>query len=133
MNCSDYSTSYVCRTCGSLLSVGFDTSTQHGAGGAISTIDVTTQGAVPILGPNGEFCRVCRAEDQVRRQQGLEPLRGKRQHVGGVEAHIGIPQANVLDSTMGGDLDVVAVPYVLKYLVAELAAMGIKMSFGVSP
>ncbi len=22
MNCSDYSTSYVCRTCGSLLSVG---------------------------------------------------------------------------------------------------------------
>ena len=134
MNCSDYSTSYVCRTCGSLLSVGFDTSasSRHG-GGAISTIDVTTQGTTPILGPNGEFCRVCRAEDEVRHQQGLEPLRGKRQPIGGVEATIAIPQSNVINSLSGGDLDVVAVPYVLKYLVAELAAMGIKMSFGVSP
>lgn len=134
MNCSDYSTSYVCRTCGSLLSVGFDTSasSRHG-GGAMSTIDVTTQGTTPILGPNGEFCRVCRAEDEVRHQQGLEPLRGKRQPIGGVEATIAIPQSNVINSLSGGDLDVVAVPYVLKYLVAELAAMGIKMSFGVSP
>jgi DNA-directed RNA polymerase I subunit RPA2 len=99
----------------------------------MSTIDVTTQGTTPVLGPNGEFCRVCRAEDEVRRQQGLEPLRGKRQPIGGAEATIGIPAHNVINNVTGGDLDVVAVPYVLKYLVAELAAMGIKMSFALSP
>ena len=32
-----------------------------------------------------------------------------------------------------GDLDVIAVPYVLKYLVAELAAMGLRMSFAIAP
>lgn len=135
MNCSDYSTSYVCRTCGSLLSVGFDNEAgeRSAAGGGISTIDALNQASNPILGPHGEFCRVCKVEDDIRRQQGLEPLRGKRQPIGGAESHLRFSRDSVLRSTFGGDLDVVAVPYVLKYLVAELAAMGIKMSFQVSP
>ncbi|PWZ03132.1 putative RPA135-DNA-directed RNA polymerase I, 135 kd subunit [Testicularia cyperi] len=135
MNCSDYSTAYVCRTCGSLLSVGFDGEARQrsSGGGSISTIDATNEDSNAVLGPNGEFCRVCKAEDDVRREQGMEPLRGKRQPIGGVESHVSVPKQNVLRSNAGGDLDVVAVPYVLKYLVAELAAMGIKMSFAVSP
>jgi DNA-directed RNA polymerase I subunit RPA2 len=34
-------------------------------------------------------------------------------------------------SAKGGDLDVVAVPYVFRYLCAELAAMGIAVSLEV--
>jgi DNA-directed RNA polymerase I subunit RPA2 len=43
---------------------------------------------------------------------------------------VAVPSSNVL-SAKGGDLDVVAVPYVFRYLCAELAAMGIAVSLEV--
>ncbi|KAN0060699.1 hypothetical protein ACQY0O_007357 [Thecaphora frezii] len=145
MNCSDYSTAYVCRTCGSLLSIAFDNdgNLPQGGGGSggfgssssssnnIYTIDAKSQrpdGGAPIRGPNGEYCRVCKIEDDIRRENGEPPLQGKRQPIGGAESRYKVPKENVLRS-VGGDLDVIAVPYVLKYLVAELAAMGLKISF----
>ena len=43
-----------------------------------------------------------------------------------------LPKGNVLGGHMaGGDLDVVAVPYVFRYLCAELASMGIAVSLEV--
>ena len=73
------------------------------------------------LGPHGEYCRVCRRAAQagqaVRRLDASKRVR--------------MPRSNVL--RRAGDLDVIAVPYVLKYLVAELAAMGLRMSFAIAP
>ena len=127
MNCSDYSTAWVCRTCGSMISLGYD---NVGLG---STILGAGSVAKPT-GPGGEYCRVCRAmaeeEDQLARQSFVNGTNEKLAVAGDVR--VSIPSANFLGSTSkGGDLDVVAVPYVFRYLCAELAAMGIAVSVAV--
>ena len=136
MNCSDYSTAYVCRTCGSLMSVGFDDdSALVSDEGRTGVYAIDAAGAPPVLGPNGEYCTVCRAEDEMRAENGEPPLpkgAGKRTPLGGAEQRFTIPRQNVLRSQPGTSLDVIAVPYVLKYLVAELAAMGIKLIFEIA-
>jgi len=122
MNCSDYSTAWVCRTCGSLISLGYDD---------VSLGEVSASGVMRALGPGGEYCRVCRAsaenEDERARQAlgtSQRPDRGPPS-----EVSVAIPSSHVLGSTSkGGDMDVVAVPYVFRYLCAELAAMGIAVS-----
>ncbi|KAL1923734.1 uncharacterized protein VTP21DRAFT_8714 [Calcarisporiella thermophila] len=81
MNCSDYTQSYVCRKCGSLLS------------------PVTAQAQTNAPGdrnpPRREIeCRVCRT---------------------------------------GQYIDLVAIPYVFRYLATELMSMGIKMKLEVDP
>ena len=77
-------------------------------------------------GLNGLYCRVCRHEQENGRQEQEDiPMADK------VSNAIQIPPENVILRASGG-LDVVAIPYVLKYLCAELASMGIKMSFDVS-
>lgn len=121
MNCSDHSTSYICRTCGSLISLGYDE-----AGGALQgaiTIDRSNEDAAhTALGPNGEYCRVCREAGK----RGIDVrLRNGQQGVT-------IPKSNVIKRRVG-DLDVVAIPYVLKYLAAELASMSMRLSFKVEP
>ena len=118
LNCSDYTTAYVCRTCGSLISLSYD---EHAAIaipglGAVQTIENTDEQRTP-LGPNGEYCRACRVAAQGARRPDAPRVK--------------LPKANVLRRV--GDLDVVAVPYVLKYLVAELAAMNLKIRFQVGP
>ncbi|KAL4076292.1 beta and beta-prime subunits of DNA dependent RNA-polymerase [Scleroderma citrinum] len=125
MNCSDYSTAWVCRTCGSLISLGYDD---------VSLGEVSSSGIMRASGPGGEYCRVCRAiadeEDERARQAlttGQNPNRGPQP-----EVSVAIPSSHVLGSTRkGGDMDVVAVPYVFRYLCAELAAMGIAVSLEV--
>ncbi|KDN44902.1 DNA-directed RNA polymerase I polypeptide 2 [Tilletiaria anomala UBC 951] len=125
MNCSDYSTAWVCRTCGSLISLGYENSTMAG----VQAIDIKTDQS-ELLGPSGEYCRICRAEDERRLREGERPLQP-----GQTLAHkengsaFKVPKEMVL--RRGGSLDVIAVPYVLKYLVAELAAMSMRISFEV--
>jgi DNA-directed RNA polymerase I subunit RPA2 len=68
-NCSDYSTAWVCRTCGSLISLGYEISAMAG----VRTIDIKTDQS-EILGPNGEYCRICKAEDDRRRREGERSL-----------------------------------------------------------
>ncbi len=152
MNCSDYSTAWVCRTCGSLISLGYDIGTMPGVrtvdiksagsgegdmagGSAGETIHFGSAGAgnLDALGPNGEYCRLCRAEDERMRDAGLDP----EQQQGGSgrqpsESSFKVPKNLVLRRGRGrgpGSLDVIAVPYVLRYLCAELAAMSMKISF----
>ena len=127
MNCSDYSTAWVCRTCGSMISLGYD---NIGLGSTI----LGAESVVKATGPGGEYCRVCRAvveeEDQLARQS-LTDGKTEKFAVSG-DIRVSIPSANFLGSTSkGGDLDVVAVPYVFRYLCAELAAMGIAVSVAV--
>ena len=56
MNCSDYSTAWVCRRCGSLISLGFD----ELAGGE-----------------GGEYCRICDGGEHRGHEGEPVVLRGK--------------------------------------------------------
>ena len=116
LNCSDYTTAFVCRTCGSLMSLSYDDAAGvHVPGlGVVQTIE---RSHTP-LGPHGEYCRVCRHAADAQR-------------VHAPHQRVQVPPSHVL--RRAGDLDVIAVPYVLKYLVAELAAMGLRMSFAIAP
>ncbi|KAH9939259.1 beta and beta-prime subunits of DNA dependent RNA-polymerase [Epithele typhae] len=122
MNCSDYSTAWVCRTCGSLVSLGYD--------------DVSLGAAALPSGPGGEYCRVCRAaaeEVDVRERAALANGGAHAAGAGaGADVRVSIPPGHVLNAgARGGDMDVIAVPYVFRYLCAELASMGIKISLEV--
>jgi len=110
-----------------MISLGYD---NIGLGSTILGAEST----VKPTGPGGEYCRVCRAvaeeEDQLARQSLANGTNGKFAVVGDVQ--LSIPSTNFLGSTSkGGDLDVIAVPYVFRYLCAELAAMGIAVSVAV--
>lgn len=126
MNCSDYSTAWVCCTCGSFISLGYDDV-------SLGEVVVGNSESLKPTGPGGEYCRVCRAAseklEEYERQE-LETGQHLRQPMADVS--VGIPSRNVLTRVAkGGDLEVIAVPYVFRYLCAELAAMGIAVSVGV--
>jgi len=101
MNCSDYSTAWVCRKCGSLISLGYEE--QVGSLGDSS---------------GGEYCRICRGEDDNVRGEGVT---------------VNVPNTVKVQEGVGRgkDMDVIAVPYVFRYLCAEMACMGIKVSVAV--
>ncbi|KAI0717958.1 beta and beta-prime subunits of DNA dependent RNA-polymerase [Fomitopsis betulina] len=126
MNCSDYSTAWVCRTCGSLISLGYeDVSLGEMVVGSLDKLKPT--------GPGGEYCRVCRAaaeeEDTRARTAMANGRNGGSVHT---DLRVSISSQHVLGpSSKGGDLDIVAVPYVFRYLCAELASMGIAISLEV--
>ena len=125
MNCSDYSTAWVCRTCGSLISLGYD---DVSLGEAV----VGNAGSLKSAGPGGEYCRVCRAEAEEEEERERRALVTGQNLQQSPPLNVAISSQHVLGrSVKGGDLDVVAVPYVFRYLCAELAAMGIAVSLEV--
>ena len=104
MNCSDYSTGWVCRTCGSLISLGYDS--------VASAARVGRDNVDPLasLGPSGEYCRICRADDdEALKLEGV-----------GVEAETGPPSVrfSLADNAerigRRGQMDVIAIPHVFK-------------------
>jgi DNA-directed RNA polymerase I subunit RPA2 len=118
MNCSDYSTAWVCSTCGSIISLGYD---EVGLGTHIGFDSSDKNAARTDLGPSGEYCRLCRAareEEEKNTQDGAKT--------------VGLTLAGQpgLGPRRSG-LSVIALPFVFRYLVAELAAMGINLSVGV--
>ena len=133
LNCSDYTTAFVCRTCGSLISLSYDEAAGMalpGLGTSVQTIERgTPQGGAP-LGPNGEYCRVCRATREAEAAAAGDEEKPSFQSLGSAQS-VTVPSSCVV-ARPAGDLDVIAVPYVLKYLVAELAAMGLRMRFQVA-
>ncbi|KAH9833798.1 beta and beta-prime subunits of DNA dependent RNA-polymerase [Rhodofomes roseus] len=127
MNCSDYSTAWVCRTCGSLISLGYEDV-------SLGEMVVGTSDKLKPTGPGGEYCRVCRAAAEEEAELARQALANG--HNGRTSAHVdvrvAIPSQHVLGpAAKGGDLDIVAVPYVFRYLCAELASMGIAISLEV--
>jgi DNA-directed RNA polymerase I subunit RPA2 len=123
MNCSDYSTAWVCRTCGSLISLGYDD---------VSLGETIAGTSKPAAGPGGEYCRACRAEAQEEDERARAEFAnggksGKKRH----DVRMAISAQNMVRRTKGGDLDIVAIPYVFRYLCAELASMGIAVSLEV--
>ncbi|EKM59942.1 uncharacterized protein PHACADRAFT_115318 [Phanerochaete carnosa HHB-10118-sp] len=125
MNCSDYSTAWVCRTCGSLISLGYDDV-------SLGEMVIGTSGKLKPTGPGGEYCRVCRAaaeEEEERERKALATGQNASKQNG---LKVAIASQQMLGpSSKGGDLDIVAIPYVFRYLCAELAAMGINISLEV--
>lgn len=119
MNCSDYSTTWVCRTCGSLISLGYNDSTPN----------VKTS---KLIGPGGQYCRVC-LEDADDHDTQVRSIVGKNPNPGRIgDITIALPSDHVLSGqAKGSGLDIVAVPFVFRYLCAELASMGIAVSLEV--
>jgi DNA-directed RNA polymerase I subunit RPA2 len=126
MNCSDYSTAWVCRTCGSLISLGYEDI-------SLGEVAIGPNSSFKPVGPGGEYCKVCRAA--VEEQEELERqaiANGQTVERRPADIQVAISSQNVLgQASKSGDLDVVAVPYVFRYLCAELAAMGITVSLEV--
>lgn len=123
MNCSDYSTAWVCRTCGSIISLGYDD---------VSLGEISTTDAMRAAGPSGEYCRVCRAAAEEGGERAWRALVTGQDRGPTPEVAVAIPTAHLFSSSRkGGDMDVVAVPYVFRYLCAELAAMGIAVALEV--
>lgn len=128
MNCSDYSTAWVCRACGSLVSLGYDA---IGLGREVVGIDEDGRGGGPgfsvkeewAAGPGGEYCRVCRAQAEAESQ-------GRSTPKGELGATLQLERTAGGVENRGADLDVVAVPFVFRLLVAELSAMGIQVTIG---
>jgi len=124
MNCSDYSTAWVCRTCGSLISLGYEDATLG------EVLYGRSESLPKSTGPLGEYCRTCRAraEEEFARSRGSlaedDPAPAQQPDI-----RMALPKKYVVGG--GGDLDVVAVPYVFRYLCAELAAMNIAVSLEV--
>lgn len=117
MNCSDYSTAWVCRTCGSIISLGYD---------EVSLGIKVEAGFSGTKGPSGEYCRICRVENAGQRSSD-DTLPQPQTHV-----TLSYPKQSVVEKYRErGDLDVIAVPFVFRYLCAELASMGIAVTLEV--
>lgn len=124
MNCSDYSTAWICRRCGILSSVGYENRMQEveeegvditvAGGGGVGQPDAYSN-TMKVNGPKGEFCRFCRAQD--------EKEDGHLDQIGmGLEGIV---------KRLESHMDVIEIPFVFRYLIAELMAMGIKIALKV--
>lgn len=115
MNCSDYSTAWVCRTCGSMVSLGYDSISLgrevglHGPDGGREA------------GPGGEYCRICREKGEEEMKARRKAAKGGQMVFERFDGEVGA----------GADMEVVAVPFVFRLLLSELAAMGIAVQVGV--
>ena len=104
MNCSDYSTAWVCRTCGSLISLGFDELRNTTTG----TSDGLTEGY------RREYCRIC--EDREAVETGMahgHVANGTGNGDVEVKQEVGV---RAKGSKGKGEMDVIAVPYVFRYV-----------------
>lgn len=102
LNCSDYTQTSICRSCGSLL---------------------TTQMSVPRIGSLATMrCKRCSTKLEEYTQKGVFVNESDMWEDGQGKKFVG-----------GDDTTTVAIPFVLKYLDSELAAMGIRMRYNVEP
>lgn len=113
MNCSDYSTAWVCRTCGSMVSIGYE---DNGLGTDIGFGEPSFSTRSEA---NGEYCRVCRADEE------QQIAKTKKESV-----KFGLVGEQPEVVRREGGLDVIAVPYVFRYLASELCALGVNLKIG---
>ncbi|KAK8139861.1 DNA-directed RNA polymerase I subunit RPA2 [Apiospora sp. TS-2023a] len=106
MNCSDYSRSWICRKCGSFLSVQPTVSPFVTKKKSVSTVR----------------CRNCAVRLDQMKDGELAKITGEIWEDGQGNQWVG-----------GEDTTLVAVPGALKYLDVELAAMGVKLKYRVDP
>ncbi|KAH3903018.1 DNA-directed RNA polymerase I subunit RPA2 [Saccharomycodes ludwigii] len=112
LNCSDYTQTSLCRDCGSIL---------------------TTQSSVPRIGSMATVrCRRCAIKfDEVKKIISKTSSDGN--------SGVFIEDSNIWEDGQGnkfvggGNTTTIAIPFVLKYLDSELAAMGISLHYNVEP
>jgi DNA-directed RNA polymerase I subunit RPA2 len=116
LNCSDWSTAWVCRDCGSMISLGYD---EVGLGSQVFGLG-NGQEHDPTLdsGPGGEYCRLCRNNDEATRTA------NKPGDVLSLSRQLEVLQRK-------GRMALVVIPFVFRCLLAELAAMGVKLALAV--
>lgn len=106
-----------------MISLGYDD---------VSLGEAVGPGEVNPVGPGGEYCRVCRAASQERAEAERDAARRNQPPPGKPipDIQMAVAKDHLLSRGQkgGGDLDVIAVPYVFRYLCTELAAMGIAIS-----
>ncbi|WAQ90697.1 hypothetical protein PtA15_13A96 [Puccinia triticina] len=120
MNCSDYSTAWICKRCGLLSSLGYDLTDEAERTGShhvqqAHQAEPTYSSSVKIRGPQGEYCRQCEPDFNLK-------LERPTQNGQSLES---------LPNQLANHMDIIAIPYVFRYLVAELMSMGIKISLQV--
>lgn len=129
MNCSDYSTAWVCKRCGLISSLGYDLEDESGIGLAPHSSNrqnsLKYSSSVKLRGPQGEYCRKCEPESLAA----ADPIsdngwRSDRHEQNGLSLES-------LSHELRSHMDVIAIPYVFRYLVAELMAMGIQIALQV--
>jgi DNA-directed RNA polymerase I subunit RPA2 len=108
MNCSDYSTAWVCRTCGSLITLGFDESVGNDEGGK-------------------EYCRVCDASEQ---HHGRRVKMEDGEETNGADGKVGVVVRGKKDRK--GVMDVIAVPCECRFCV-HVQAMSISSCTDLGP
>ncbi|KAL9101775.1 MAG: hypothetical protein Q9163_002994 [Psora crenata] len=111
LNCSDYRREWLCKKCGSFLSVQ---PTVSGSAGGPKGRNYKGTGVVR--------CRQCARKVEDLLEEGKDVGIGEEWEDGEGGKWVG-----------GEDTTVVAVPGVLRYLDVELAAMGVKMKYNVEP
>lgn len=115
MNCSDYSTAWVCRNCGSLITLGFDESLGGDESGK-------------------EYCRVCdKEEEPIKVEDSAKvgvTVRGKKDRKGLMDV-IAVP-CESCSSSRNSLCPLTDPADVFRYLCAEMACMGIKLNVTVT-
>ncbi|KAI0164960.1 hypothetical protein GGR57DRAFT_451240 [Xylariaceae sp. FL1272] len=106
LNCSDYTPSWVCRRCGSFLSVQPTVTPFSGRKKVVNTVR----------------CRNCAKRVDLLPEADVSKITGEIWEDGQGHQWVG-----------GEDTTKVAVPGALKYLDVELAAMGVKLKYRVDP
>ncbi|WWC91401.1 uncharacterized protein L201_006345 [Kwoniella dendrophila CBS 6074] len=112
MNCSDYSTAWICRSCGSLTSLGFEQQQTNSGEGM------------------KEYCRICDSHLSSSTSEKDNTIDIKQEN--GNTGKVGVNMTTKDGSLRKGKMDVIAVPYVFKYLCAEMACMGIRLNVTVT-
>lgn len=113
MNCSDYSTAWVCKRCGLLSSLGYDLSDEsersanHHHRSALEA-EHNCYSSVKIRGPQGEYCRQCEPA-----LSDLPPSSLPNHNSSSLES---------LSTQFTNHMDVIAIPYVssLRHLSSSL-------------
>ena len=123
LRCSDYHRCYICTCCGDMLA-------PMAARTTVSAIDTSAE--IETESADGDKPKkprvIRRTEIHCRNPQCIEANRKVRKRqdaaeVSGTKSAKGLPQA--------GRIGTLAIPYVFKYLVHELAAMNIRVTFDI--
>ncbi|CAK7238968.1 MAG: DNA-directed RNA polymerase I subunit RPA2 [Sporothrix thermara] len=127
LNCSDYSRTWICRTCGSFLSVQPTVSPFVGKRKAINTVRCRRCASrVDELEELAEAARKSGADESSKDKKTLALIDRLAREEIWEDGH-GVQWVGGTDTTQ------VVVPGALKYLDVELAAMGVKLKYRVDP
>jgi DNA-directed RNA polymerase I subunit RPA2 len=105
MNCSDYSTAWICKRCGLLSSLGYDINDDVGLAASSQhhqahQAEPKFSSSVKMRGPQGEYCRQCEPDFPLKSAEHSLPSTQNGQSL------------ESLSGQLTNHMDVIAIPYV---------------------